>query len=228
MILGTLTCLLAAGVVQAAEPAPDRPLATAGGYLVASRTLELEVGGLWKQGFTVPARVKFGAGKYFEPRVAVDLSGIDQRRPGLALEGKIGIAQQEGIGLSAFVASAFPVADDERWYGTVRALMSLPIKSATLRANAGVDLGAKEGGGIAFGGVPVLVAMEVPFGRTIGSWLEAGTVVEAAWQHAIFDGGLTWRVTDILVGDAGVGWDLAADSPFVTVGLTANLGRVGG
>lgn len=226
MPIAILTCLLAAA--QAADPAPDRPLATAGGYLVASRSLELEVGGLWKRGFTVPARIKFGAGQYFEPRVAVDLSGLDQKRPGLMLEGKIGIAQQEGIGLAAFVASAFPVADDERWSGTLRGLMSLPIKEATLRANAGVDLGAREGGGIAFAGVPVLLAVEIPFGRAVGSWLEAGTVVEAAWQRVIFDGGLTLRVTDILVGDVGAGWDLAADSPFVTVGLTANLGRVGG
>lgn len=228
MVPSALAFLLFAASSEAAEPRPDRPLATAGGWLVEARSLELEVGGRWQEGFTIPARAKFGAGRFFEPRVGFELSGVDQGRPGLMLEGKVGIAQQEGIGLAVLVGSAFPVADEERWSGTLRGLVSLPIKGATFRANAGVDLAGKDGGGIAFAGVPVLAAVEVPFGQSIGSWFEAGTVIEAGWSRALFDGGLNWRVTDILVADLGVGWDLAARGPFVAAGLTANLGRVGG
>ncbi len=226
MPLPALACLMVVAPTHATEPIPDRPMATAGGYLVATRSLELEVGGRWQQGLEVPTRIKYGAAKIFEPRVGFDLSGVDQGQPDLVVEGKFGLLQQEGIGLSLLAASAFPVAENERWYGTVRALMTLPMKSLSLRANVGVDLFG-DGQGVAFGGVPLLTALEIPFGQAMAGYVEAGTVAGAGWDEALFDGGLYWRLTEIMVLDAAVGWDLAADSPFVHTGLTANLGRVG-
>ena len=227
MPIAALACLLAAATSHAAAPVPDRPLQTAGGYIVASRSLELEVGGRWQQGFSVPARIKYGGGKIFEPRVAFDLSGVDGGHPDLQVEGKFGLLQQEGVGLALLAVSAFPIAEGERWHGTVRGLMTLPINSLSLRANLGIDM-VGDGDGIAFGGVPILAALEIPMGRSFTSYLEAGTVIDAGWDQALFDGGLFWRLTDIMMLDTAVGWDLAADSPFVHLGLTANLGRIGG
>lgn len=227
MLVTTLIGLVAVTAAHANEPAPDRPMETAGGYLMSARSLELEVGGRWQQGFEVPARIKYGGGKIFEPRVAFDLSGVDQGQPDLVVEGKFGLSQKEGVGLALLAASAFPVAEGERWHGTVRALMTLPLKSLSLRANIGLDL-VGDGQGIAFGGVPLLAALEIPFGSSMGGYLEAGTVANTGWNQALFDGGLFWRLTDILVLDTAVGWDLGAGSPFVHLGMTANLGRVGG
>lgn len=227
MALTVLCALWLAAPALATEPEPDRPMASATGYLVAPRSLELEVGGLWQQGFTVPARVKLGAARIFEPRVAFDLSGVDGGHPDLWVEGKVGLIQEEGIGLALLVASAFPLADGERWQGTLRGLMTLPFDRFAIRANVGGDL-HYDGERIAFGGVPILAAVQLPFGGSFGSFLEAGTIAGAGWDQALLDGGLTWRLTEIMVLDCAVGWDIAAGSPFVQAGMTANLGRLGG
>jgi hypothetical protein len=202
-------------------------MASSTGYLMATRSLELEVGGHWQQGFTVPTRIKLGAARIFEPRVAFDLSGVDGGHPDLWAEGKIGLIQEEGIGLALLAASAFPLAEGERWRGTLRALLTLPFERFSLRANLGGDL-HYDGEAIAFGGVPILAALELPFSGSIGSFLEAGTIAGAGWNQALLDGGLTWRITEIVVLDCAVGWDIAEGSPFVQAGMSANLGRIGG
>ncbi len=227
MAVLALTALLASAAAVATQPVPDRPMATNSGYLVAARSLEIEAGGHWQQGFTVPARVKLGAAKIFEPRLAFDLSGVDGGHPDLWVEGKFGLIQEEGIGLAILAASAFPIAEGERWKGTLRALMTLPFERFAVRANLGGDL-HYDGEGIAFGGVPASAAFELPFTSSVGAFLEAGTILGAGWDQALLDGGLTWRLTEIMVLDVAVGWDIAAGSPFVGAGMTANLGRIGG
>ena len=227
MAILTLACLLASAQALATEPVPDRPMSTATGYLVAARSLELELGGRWQQGFTVPARIKFGAGKVFEPSVGFDLSGVDGGHPNLMVGGKVGLIQEEGIGLALLASSAFPIAEGERWHGTLRALMTLPFDRFAVRANVGGDL-YYDGEGIAFGGVPLSAALELPFTSSVGAFLEAGTIAGAGWDQALLDGGLCWRLTEIMVLDTAVGWDIGAGSPFVHLGMTTNLGRVGG
>lgn len=221
------TALFISAQALATEPVPDRPMASGSGYLVAARSLELEVGGRWQQGFTVPARLKFGAGHIFEPRVGFDLSGVDGGHPNLMVEGKFGLIQEAGIGLALLAGSAFPVADGERWHGTLRGLMTLPFDHFSLRANLGVNL-HYDGEAIAFGGVPLLAAVELPFTSNVGAFFEGGTIAGAGWDQALLDGGLVWRLTEIMAIDSAVGWDIAAGSPFVHLGMTANLGRVGG
>jgi hypothetical protein len=221
------TCMLLATQARAAEPVPDRPMASGSGYLVASRSLELEVGGRWQQGFTVPARLKFGAGRVFEPRVGFDLSGVDGGHPDLFVEGKLGLIQEEGVGLALLAGSAFPLAEGERWHGTLRGLMTLPFERFSVRANLGVDL-HYDGERIAFGGVPILAAVELPFTSSVGAFFEGGTIAGAGWDQALLDGGLVWHLTDIMALDSAVGWDIGAGSPFVHLGMTANLGRIGG
>ena len=155
--------------------------------------------------------------------------GIPTGRPGLLLEGKFGLIQKDKVGLAAMVGSAFPVADEERWSGALDGLVSVPIKDAELRARIGLALaGKEEGHGVAFAGVPLSAALALPFGGGVGAFLEAGTVLESGWDRALFDGGLTWRLTEILVLDGAFGWDLAADGPFAAAGFTASLGRIGG
>jgi hypothetical protein len=227
MALLALTSLAVCSLAQATEPIPDRPMASGSGYLVATRSLELELGGRWQDGLTVPARVKFGAAKIFEPRVGFDLSGVDGGHPDLTVEAKFGLIQEEGIGLALLAGSAFPVADTERWHGTLRVLMTLPFERFALRANVGGNL-LYDGEGIAFGGVPVLAAVELPFTSSVGAFFEGGTIAGAGWDQALLDGGLQWRLTEIVALDTAVGWDIGADSPVVHLGLTANLGRVGG
>ena len=227
MAISTLACLLISTPALATEPIPDRPLTSSSGYLVATRSLELEVGGRWQQGFTVPARVKFGAAKVFEPRIGFDLSGVDNGHPALTVEGKVGLIQEEGIGLALLLGSAFPMAEGERWHGTLRGLMTLPFDRFAIRANVGGDL-YYDGEGIAFGGVPLSAALELPFTASVGAFLEGGTIAGAGWDQALLDGGLAWRLTEIMVLDTAVGWDIGAGSPFVHLGMTANLGRVGG
>jgi hypothetical protein len=219
--------LLLCGSALATEPVPDRPMATHSGYLIAARSLELEAGGRWQDGFTVPARIKLGAARILEPRLAFDLSGVDGGHPDLWVEGKVGLIQEEGIGLALLAGSAFPIADGERWEGTLRALMTLPFDRFSLRANLGGDL-YYDGEGVRFGGVPMLASAHLPFTASVGAFLEAGTIAGAGWDQALLDGGLTWRLTEIMVLDTAVGWDIAAGSPFVQAGMTANLGRIGG
>ena len=227
MAASALAALLVSTQALATEPIPDRPMATSSGYLVATRSLELELGGRWQQGFTVPARIKFGAARIFEPRIGFDLSGVDGGHPNLELGGKFGIIQEEGIGLSVLAVSAFPVAETERWHGTVRGVMTLPFDRFALRANLGLDL-VGDGEGVAFAGVPLLGALELPFTSSIGAFFEVGGVAGTGWDRMLLDGGLAWHITEIVILDTAAGWDLAADSPFVHLGMTANLGRVGG
>jgi hypothetical protein len=227
MVLLTPALLLLCAPAQATRPIPDAPMATASGYLVAPRSLELEVGGHWQQGYTVPTRVKLGVARAFEPRLAFDLSGVDAGSPDLVAEGKIGFLQEENIGLGLLAASAFPIAEHERWHGTLRGLLTLPFDALVLRTNIGVDL-RYDGEHLAFGGVPALAAVEVPFTSSIGAYGEAGTILGAGWDQALLDGGLLWRITEIVVADVAVGWNIAEGSPFAHLGLCANLGRLGG
>ena len=231
MPVAVLALLLALPTAQATKPLPDRPLESASGYLVAVRSLELELGGRWQQAFTVPARLKLGAASVFEPRVGFDLAGLDQGRPDLVVEAKFGLLQKEGAGLALLAMSGFPIAEGEAWHGSLRGLLSLPLDHVELRFNAGVDLrGSADGGqaAVAFAGVPVSAALALPFASSFAAWFEAGTVAGAGWDQALLGSGLQWRLTEIMILDSGVGWDLGAGSPFVHLGLTANLGRIGG
>ncbi len=227
MLAIALACLIGSTPILAAQPVPDRPMSTSSGYLVDARSLELELGGRWQQGFTVPARIKLGAARIFEPRVGFDLSGVDGGHPDLFVEGKVGLIQEEGIGLAVMAGSAFPVAEGEHWHGTLQGLMTVPFERFAIRANLGVNLHA-DGQSIAFGGVPVTAAFELPFTSSVGAFFEGGTIVNTGWDQALLDGGLLWQITDILALDTAVGWDLGLGSPFVHLGMTANLGRIGG
>jgi hypothetical protein len=220
--------LLASLPVQAAgSPVPDRPFEAKSGYLVSSGSLELELGGLWADGgYHSPARLKYGLGKSFEPRLSADLSGAGNGSPDLAVEGKFRLHRASTWGLAGYVVSALPVAD-ESWDGTARILFSAKLDHLLLGLNSGLDF-AGQSGGLVIAGVPMVVLLGTPLGHSWSGFGEGSLVVDGSFRDIVVDAGLRWTTTDILTLDAAAGWRLEMDVPYVTVGLSANLGKLGG
>ena len=207
--------LLALGAALAASPTPDRPTLSDSAFLVPARHLELEVGGHWQQAFSMPAKMKLGIGDVFEPRICFDMAGIDQRQPHLFLAGKIGLLRQSEHGLAILLGSSLPVTEEERWLGSLRALFTSDLERIFFQLNAGLDMQAAGNQGLSFIGVPLMFAVGGPLGSNLRAYGEVGTTVWAGFSGWMLDTGLHWRVTDILVLDAAVGWDIDQRGPFL-------------
>ncbi|MBN1337523.1 MAG: hypothetical protein JXB39_16340 [Deltaproteobacteria bacterium] len=211
-----------------AAPSGDRPAFSPSAFLVRPRSLEVEIGGWWQEGFTVPARVKYGVGRSFEPSIGLDLSGVDEGDPNLSVQGKFRLLVEGEHALSALVRSGFPVADDDRWSGLLAILYTAGLPTLDLRATAGLDLGSSGNVGVAYTGVPLTLLVGTPFTSSLSGFVEGATVIDAGFRDWQAQGGLLWKVTGILVLDAAGGWDFGTRDPFATLGLTANLGTLGG
>jgi len=224
--------LLALAISSAAlaAPVPDRPAFSPSAVLVPSRSIEVEIGGRWQEGITVPTRLKYGVGRVFEPRIGFDLSGVDDGDPDLSLQGKVRILLEGEHALAFLAGSTFPVADDDRWSGLLGLLYTATLPSLDLRATVGLDFGTPASGepGAAFTGVPLTLLVGTPFAGSLSGFAEGATVVDDGFWGWRTQGGLLWQVTGILVLDAAAGWDFGARDPFATLGLTANLGTLGG
>ncbi len=223
MLLALVSCAAAL-----AAPVSDRPAFSPSAFLVRPRSLEVEIGSLWQDGASVPARFKYGVGRVFEPRIGLDLSGLDDGRPDLTLQGKFKLLLEGEHALAFLAESAFPVADDERWSGLLAFLYTAALPSLDLRATAGLDLSAPTANGVAYTGVPLTLLVGMPFTSSLSGFAEGGTVIDEGFRDWRAQGGLLWQLTGILVVDAAGGWDFGARVPFATVGLTANLGTLGG
>lgn len=214
----------------AATPNPDRPSVSRSGYLIAPGTLELESGLAWTRNLrAAPHTLKVAFGDPVEARLSADLAAFDVS-PGLEAGLKVRVADTDDFGFCAFLGSAIPTMAGEPWAGTAQGLLTVPIDAWFVQGNLGVDLVAgDEPGSVRFGGVPAVVAV----GRAFGPF---STFVEAAGTlgggcdacGGVIDGGVGWLLTEILILDVGVGWDLDGAAPVVQAGLTANFGRVQG
>lgn len=226
----TCTLLVATGFLSgsawAARPVPDRPFENRSGFLITRGSLELEAGGQWADGFAVPARLKYGAGTSFEPRVSANLAGLGEGYADLALEGKIKIHRSKTTGLAAYLASALPVGG-EPWWGTARVLVSTRLDGLLLGANTGIDF---EGGGgsASIGGVPMEFLLGTSFGSSMSGHFEGAFVVNGGIHETLVDLGLRWTPTEIMALDAIAGWRLEEDQPYLGAGMTINLGTPGG
>lgn len=231
ILLGTMA------VALAASPTPDRPTVSRGGYLNAADTLELEAGPSWQGGSSaVPASLEYTVGGAIQPQLGADLAGFDQGVPSLEAGLKIRVLESEEIGLAAFVASALPTSDQDPWYGTLAGLITAPLPAeAALTINVGADFSGEPSGGIAFVGVPVSSAVSTRLWGPVDGFAEIAALLgddacdgDCSIGHWIFDGGVAIGLTEILVVDGALGWDLYAGEPFLSVGLSANFGTLGG
>jgi hypothetical protein len=221
-----LVLLLPGPLEAAGSPVPDRPFEAKSGLLISSGSLEIEAGGLWANGFHAPIRLKYGLGKRFEPRLSADLAGVGSDSPKLAVEGKIGIFRTRSTGLAAYLVSALPI-EGEPWTGTARVLYSTRHDHLLATLNGGLDLAGREGG-VAIADVPLVALIGAQLGRAWSGYGEGSLVVDEHLHDVVLDAGLRWTTTDILTVDGAAGWRLEENVPFVTLGLTVNLGNPGG
>lgn len=227
--------LLLAGTALAATPNPDRPSVSRSGWLVAPDTLELELGFQWAAARSVPATLKYAISKVVEPRVSADLSGVNAGAPGLEAGAKFGLFQRSEFGFAVYAGSAVPVSTDEPWFGRVHALFTADLDGPfVLQVNAGLDLAGDGGGGVATDGVPLVGLFGwTPTGKLTLFAELAGKIgapgcegATCAYGRVVIDGGVGFQLTEILIVDAGAGWDLYAQQPYATVGMSANFGSV--
>ena len=216
--------LASPAVARAAEPRPDRPMLTATGDLVASRSFEVEAGGAWRaDAVRAPLRLKFGGG-IVEPRIGVDLSGMNYGQPGLDAGVKLGIVRDEAIALAGYVESLLPVGYEERWTSEAGFALTARLSSGTsARFNAGMALTGDEGF-LTVSGIPLRGLIAFPMGRRVEPFAEAEAIIgplNPAWS---VNGGLLLWLTDSLAGDAAFGWNIETSAPLIQLGLTANAG----
>ena len=224
-----LLLLALPGLALAAEPAPDRPSVARTGRLVGSGSLELEAGVRWAGAFSAPALMKYSVRGAVEPRVGMDLAGLGAGGdPDLTAGAKIRIYEDPDLALSTLLQSAVPVQAHSPWSGTARMLFDFSAgEHLDFRLNTGLDLDGS-GGRLHVLGVPLVARVGTPLGRSVDLWGETACRVWDGVGEWVVDGGLSLRLTEIATLDAAGGWEISAAQPFATVGLTANLGRVGG
>ena len=107
-------------------------------------------------------------------------------------------------------------------------LVSAHLKQADLTFNTGLELEGRGGDAIGLAGVPLVLSAGTPITSGLSIFGETATRIQGGLRDWIFDAGARLRVTSILLVDAGVGWSQEYAAPFVQLGLTANLGTVGG
>jgi hypothetical protein len=221
---------LASLAAALAAPVTDRPAFSPSAFLVQPRSLEVEIGSRWSYDLTVPTRLKYGVGRVFEPRIGFDLSGVDDGDPDLSVQGKFRLLLEGEHALAFLADSSFPVADDDRWSGFLALLYTAALPALDLRATAGLELGPPPSGdpGVAWTGVPLTLLVGTPFTASLSGFTEGGTVIDEGFRTWRVQGGLLWQITGILVVDVAAGWDFDARDPFATLGMTANLGTLGG
>jgi hypothetical protein len=221
-----LNCL--AGGAAEAGTTPDRPLAATSGALVGGHSLELEVGGRWADGVSVPALVKFNLGGV-EPRLAANLSGVGAGAPALVGGLKLAAIDGDQSALAVLVESALPVGAAERWTG--QALLALSVgRAAAVGAsfNAGLRLQPDGDRGVALAGFPVAVRIDGPVAGTLGWLVGANALIDAGFYQRALQGGLFWAPAEQLAFDGAVGWEIDGGGPVLHLGVTLNTGRLGG
>ncbi len=220
--------MLLAAAAWAATPNPDRSTVSRSGYLVAPDTLEMELGVRWADARSVPTTLKYSIAGVVEPRLSASLSGVEAGAPGLEGGAKVRLIDDGDYGLALWAGSAVPVSAGEPWYGQLHGLLTIGLDHGIgLQFNGGGD-------GVQFGGVPLVGVVSVAPTRKLSLFVElAGRGVgpgcdgaTCAYGNVIVDGGMGFLLTEILMIDGGAGWDLLADQPYATVGLTANFGSV--
>lgn len=228
MLLSIVASLLVAGPAHATPPVPDRPNVTSAGFLIAPGTLEMEAGALWMEGFRAPTRLKYAVGEVFEPRFYLDMAGIDGGDPDMHVEGKFRIVRESDIGLAVMAVTALPSYEGDRWDGRVMALATGTMKALEISFNAGIALEGRSGDAVGLAGVPLALTLGGPITPGLALFGETATVVDGGFHDWIFDAGLRLRLTSILLADIGGGWSQEYASPFGQLGMTMNLGRLGG
>ena len=223
-----LSALLLSIPSHAALPVPDRPVVTASGDLISAGTLEMETGARWMEGYTAPTRLKYAIGDAFEPRFYLDMAGIDGGDPDMHLEGKIKVARERDMGFAVLGATSLPAYEGDRWDGRILALATGHMDKLDVSVNVGLALEGRGGDAIGLAGVPLSAALGGPLSGSLSGFGEAATLINGGFSHWIFDAGLRLKLTHILLADAAAGWSQEAASPFVQVGLTMNLGVLGG
>ncbi len=210
----------------AADPVPDRPTRTSSAYLVAPRSVELELGTRWADVPSVPARFKYAIGQVLEPRLYMDLAGIDSGHPRLRLEGKVGLFRRQDSAFSLLFTSTTPADLDTPWSGQALALTTVSLRPVHLSFNAGLVFEGRGDDAIGLAGVPLSLAlgsrMPGPF-----SWFgESAVVVDGGARDWLAELGLRMAATGIIDLDFGLGWSQSMDSIFVDLGFTANVGTL--
>lgn len=223
-----LLLLLAVRPSLAVLPVPDRPVVTLSGYLISPGTLEMETGARWMDGYSAPTRLKYAVGDAFEPRFYLDMAGIDGGDPDMHLEGKVKIARDREMGFALLGATSLPAYEGDVWDGRILFLATGHTDKLVISGNAGLALEGRGGDAIGLAGVPLACTLGGPLSRSLSGFAEAATVVRGGFHEWIFDAGLRLKLTHILLADVNAGWSQEAASPFVQVGLTMNLGVLGG
>lgn len=217
-----------AGGAAWAGTTPDRPLAAASGALVSSHSLELEVGGRWSDGVTVPARLKFNLGGV-EPRLSANLAGIGADAPALVAGAKVAALDGDQSALAVLVESALPVGAGESWFGT--AILALSVgRSAALgaRFNAGVRMRPDGDGGVVLAGFPMAVLVSGPVAGTLGWLVGADARIDSGFYERAVQAGVVWTPAELVAFDGAAGWAIDGSGPVLHLGVTLNTGRLGG
>lgn len=225
-----MRCLLLAlwmpSLAVASAPVPDRPTQSASARLVASGSLEAELGANFTEyGTEVPLRIKGSTGKV-EPRATLDLGSMGYGAPGLDVGTKLSLVEDRSVALAGQVRSDVPL-DGEEWTGEVGGLFTVYNKQG-LELRADVALALVGGGGIQSAGVPVSGLLGWGVSSRWAGFVDVGVTFQGGGTATapVMMGGGRWRPTDILAGDLAVGWDAESGSPMAAVGMAANFGRI--
>lgn len=242
-MIGTLgvVAVLVFGEALAAEPTPDRPGLSHTARLGTPHTLELETGVAWSQAgavtgttgtagtFAVPTRLEYDFDGVFEPHVAADLASFGAV-PNLSAGAKLKLLRRERMAAALYVASAIPVTAGQPWSGAARLLVTGAFRSGVwVQADGGVNLVGASDPRVAIAGFPALLQIGTPLGERFGVFVEGGaTYAGGTVGGLLLDAGGRAHLTEIVIFDAGFGWDLQSGVPFATVGLSVNFGTFGG
>lgn len=226
VVVGMLTAALLSPAAYAATPTPDRPGGARSARLVSADTLEAELGGQWTaDGASVPLRIKGSTGAV-EPRLGLDLAGVDSGAWGLDAGAKVGIVQDRRVQLAGQAWTAVPTGGEE-WAGELGALLTVATKSGlSLRTDAAIALAG--GGGITAAGVPVAVAVGWGLSRRWTGFIDVASTFSGGGTATAptLTGGGRFRPTDIVAGDVALGWDTEYGEPLAALGVTINAGRL--
>jgi len=220
-LLAALAGLIAAAPASGATPNPDRPSFSRTAFLVSSQSLELEGGLNFAPGApTASLLPKLGLGR-IEPRMGID---VDGGGIGLTPGMKFGIVQESGIAVAAHAHVGVPS------YGGLSGeagglVTSVLAGGQVLQANLGVRT-ALTGSGIQVIDMPLAALVGAPLSQRWSSFGEIVLLLNQDSAPVQLNGGLGYAITRSVIADSALSWTPGSDTIGVTVGLTANFGRV--
>ncbi len=223
---GPALLILVASTAQASTPVPDRPTHSRSGKLIATNTLEGELGATFdEEGVVVPLRVKWSNGR-LEPRVTVDLASMGSGAPVMDVGGKIGIVQDRKVQFAAQALSAIPMGG-EIWTGEVGALFTFYNKNG-LEVRTDLALALVGGGSLNTAGMPFSGLAGWALNKRWSAFVDGSTTLYAGGvgDAPLVVGGARWRPTTNLTADMALGWDFETGGPSASLGVSGNFGQL--